>query len=136
MNAVFRIGDQFEARFALEPPDVDSVRRRLESEPEAARELLVRTRFPTPEPVALGEPGAGYPLPWAAQTWVPGVVATDELCQLVVSGSLREPGGCRNLRQSQYNRCSVDQKPPSRAPAWLTGAEWVTQSDPVSKCSR
>jgi len=78
VNAVFRIGDQFAARFALEPRDVESVRRWLESEAEAGRELLGQTRFPTPEPVALGEPGAGYPLPWAVQTWVPGVVATDE----------------------------------------------------------
>ena len=35
-------------------------------------------RFATPEPVAIGEPGAGYPLPWAVQTWLPGVTATDD----------------------------------------------------------
>jgi aminoglycoside phosphotransferase (APT) family kinase protein len=39
-------------------------------------ELARRTRFATPEPVALGEPGAGYPLPWSVQTWLPGVTAT------------------------------------------------------------
>jgi aminoglycoside phosphotransferase (APT) family kinase protein len=78
VNAIFRIGDQFAARFPLEPRDVGSTRRWLESEVEAARELVGRTRFPTPKPVALGEPGAGYPLPWAVQTWLPGVVATDE----------------------------------------------------------
>ncbi len=54
------------------------MRRRLQSEALAARELPGRTRFPTPEPVALGEPGAGYPLPWSVQTWLPGTVATDE----------------------------------------------------------
>ncbi|MEU0569376.1 aminoglycoside phosphotransferase family protein [Nonomuraea sp. NPDC005983] len=78
VNAVFRIGDGFAARFPLQPGDVDATRRWLESEAEAARELVGRTRFRTPEPVALGEPGAGYPLPWSAQTWLPGVVATDE----------------------------------------------------------
>lgn len=78
VNAVFRIGDRFAARFPLEPADVESTRRRLGSEAEAARELAGRTRFPTPEPVALGEPGAGYPLPWSVQTWLSGVVATDE----------------------------------------------------------
>ena len=77
-NAIFRIGDQFVARFPLQPADVGGTRHRLESEAEAARELVGRTRFPTPEPVALGEPGAGYPLPWAVQTWLTGVVATDE----------------------------------------------------------
>jgi aminoglycoside phosphotransferase (APT) family kinase protein len=61
-----------------QPGDTGSVRRWLESEAEAARELAGRTRFRTPEPVALGEPGAGYPLPWSVQTWLPGVVATDE----------------------------------------------------------
>jgi aminoglycoside phosphotransferase (APT) family kinase protein len=78
VNAIFRIGDRFAARFPLEPRDVGSARRWLESEAEAARELVGRTRFRTPEPVALGEPGAGYPLPWSVQTWLPGVVATDE----------------------------------------------------------
>jgi aminoglycoside phosphotransferase (APT) family kinase protein len=78
VNAIFRIGDQFAARLALELRDVGSARRWLESEAKAARELVGRTRFPTPQPVALGEPGAGYPLPWSVQTWLPGVVATDE----------------------------------------------------------
>jgi aminoglycoside phosphotransferase (APT) family kinase protein len=45
---------------------------------EAARELAGRTRFLTPEPVALGEPGAGYPLPWSVQTWLPGIAADNE----------------------------------------------------------
>lgn len=34
--------------------------------------------LPVPVPVALGEPGPGYPLPWAVQTWVPGATATDD----------------------------------------------------------
>jgi aminoglycoside phosphotransferase (APT) family kinase protein len=76
VNAIFRIGDHIAARFPLE--DVGSTRRRLEAEAEAARELVGRTRFRTPVPVAIGEPGAGYPLPWAIQTWLPGVVATEE----------------------------------------------------------
>ncbi len=78
VNAIFRIGDRYTARLPLESADIESTRRWLESEAEAARELVGRTRFPTPEPVALGEPGAGYPLPWSVQTWLPGAVATDE----------------------------------------------------------
>jgi len=50
----------------------------LESEAKAARELAGRTRFATPEPVAVGDPGAGYPLPWSVQTWLPGVTAVDQ----------------------------------------------------------
>lgn len=78
VNAIFQIGDHFAARFPLEPRDIRSARRWLESEAAAGRELAGRTRFATPEPVALGDPGAGYPLPWSVQTWLPGVVATDE----------------------------------------------------------
>lgn len=78
VNAIYRVGELFAARFPLQTGDVESTRRQLESEAEAARELVGRTRFPTPTPVALGEPGAGYPLPWSVQTWLPGVVAADE----------------------------------------------------------
>jgi aminoglycoside phosphotransferase (APT) family kinase protein len=62
VNSIFRMGDQLAARFALKPDDAGAMRRHLESEARAARALAGRTRFPTPEPVALGEPGAGYPL--------------------------------------------------------------------------
>jgi aminoglycoside phosphotransferase (APT) family kinase protein len=78
VNAIFRIGDQLVARFPLRARDVEATRRLLAAEAEAARELVGRTRFATPEPVALGEPGPGYPLPWSVQTWLPGVVATDD----------------------------------------------------------
>jgi aminoglycoside phosphotransferase (APT) family kinase protein len=77
VNALFRIGDQLAARFPLRPAGVDETRRWLESEAEAARELLGRTPFPTPEPVAVGDPGAGFPLPWSVQTWLPGTTATE-----------------------------------------------------------
>ncbi|WP_334270893.1 aminoglycoside phosphotransferase family protein [Saccharopolyspora indica] len=75
VHAIFRIGERFTARFPLEPGEAGAKRDELEAEAAAARELLGRTRFRTPEPIALGEPGAGYPLPWSVQTWVPGVVA-------------------------------------------------------------
>jgi aminoglycoside phosphotransferase (APT) family kinase protein len=78
VSTIYRIGGQLAARFALRPGDAAAERRQLESEAAAARELAGRTRFATPEPVAIGEPGAGYPLPWAVQTWLPGVTALDE----------------------------------------------------------
>jgi aminoglycoside phosphotransferase (APT) family kinase protein len=78
VNAIFRIGDQLAARLPLQLGDLQAIRRWLESEADAARELLGRTRFPIPEPVALGEPGPGYPLPWSVQTWLPGITATEE----------------------------------------------------------
>jgi aminoglycoside phosphotransferase (APT) family kinase protein len=78
VNAIFRIGEQLAARFPLQPGAAGTVRSELEREASAARRLAGRTRFRTPEPVALGEPGAGYPLPWSVQTWLPGVTATDD----------------------------------------------------------
>jgi len=78
VNAIFRIGDELAARFPLQPADLDETRRMLKREAEAAAELADRTRFRTPRPIALGEPGPGYPLPWSVQTWVPGEIATPE----------------------------------------------------------
>jgi aminoglycoside phosphotransferase (APT) family kinase protein len=78
VNAIFRIGDRFTARFPLRPGDVDETLRRLVGEADAARELARHTRFPVPDPVALGRPGHGYPLPWSVQTWLSGTTATTE----------------------------------------------------------
>jgi len=78
VNAIFRIGDRLVARFPLQGSDAETVLRSLDSESSAAAELVGRTRFATPEPVGIGVPGAGYPLPWAVQTWLPGIVATDD----------------------------------------------------------
>jgi aminoglycoside phosphotransferase (APT) family kinase protein len=76
VNAIFRIGETLAARFPLQPAQVAETRRVLEAEAEATRELRRHTRFPVPEPVAVGEPGHGYPLPWSVQTWLPGATAT------------------------------------------------------------
>jgi aminoglycoside phosphotransferase (APT) family kinase protein len=78
VHAIYRIGERLTARFPLRATDPDEVRMRLEIEATAARELADCSPVPTPEPVALGEPGYGYPLPWAVQTWIPGRVATDD----------------------------------------------------------
>jgi aminoglycoside phosphotransferase (APT) family kinase protein len=72
VHAIARLGDDLVARFPLQPGDPDEVRRTLEREADAARSLAGRLRVPVPEPVALGEPGRGYPLPWSVQTWLPG----------------------------------------------------------------
>jgi len=77
-NAIFRIGSQFAARFPLHPLEADAAIQWLRAEADAARELAGRTRFATPEPIAIGEPGEGYPLPWSVQTWLAGIVASDD----------------------------------------------------------
>ncbi|WP_167218230.1 aminoglycoside phosphotransferase family protein [Kribbella shirazensis] len=77
VNAVFRIGDELTARFPIQPGDAATVRQELEDEADAARRLHAMSPYPTPRPVAIGAPAAGYPLPWAVQTWVDGTIAYD-----------------------------------------------------------
>lgn len=67
-----------------EAPDVQMHANQLSVSLEAVREL------PHPEPVAIGKPGAGYPLPWSVQTWIPGIVATDQ----DPGEPIRHPGCC------------------------------------------
>ncbi len=81
VNSIFRIGDQCVARFPLVFDDDEAaVRAQLEHEAAAAGELIGHTRFATPRPIAIGEPGVGYPLPWSVNTWVPGHPATADDC--------------------------------------------------------
>ncbi|GAA1685529.1 aminoglycoside phosphotransferase family protein [Kribbella yunnanensis] len=77
VNALFRIGDSFVARFPLQPGDPVQVCRELVDEVAAARRLRAISPYPTPEPIALGEPGDGYPLPWSVYTWLDGTTAYD-----------------------------------------------------------
>ncbi|AZP15287.1 aminoglycoside phosphotransferase family protein [Streptomyces aquilus] len=77
VNAIFRIGDDLCARFPLRPTDAGEALAVLEQEARASAELAQVSPFPVPEPLALGKPGAGYPMPWSVQTWLPGTVASD-----------------------------------------------------------
>lgn len=77
VNAIFRIGDDLAARFPLRLADAADALAVLEQEAQASAELAQVSCFPAPEPVALGKPGAGYPMPWSIQTWLPGTIASD-----------------------------------------------------------
>ncbi|MFI6093074.1 aminoglycoside phosphotransferase family protein [Streptomyces sp. NPDC051218] len=77
VNAIFRIGNDLSARFPMRLADAAEALAVLEQEARASAELAQVSRFPVPEPVALGKPGAGYPMPWSVQTWLPGTVAFD-----------------------------------------------------------
>ncbi len=76
VNAIFRIGDDLSARFPLSPADPAATASVLTREAAAMRQLASVCSVPTPVQVAQGVPGAGYPLPWSVQTWIPGAVAT------------------------------------------------------------
>ncbi|WP_285601192.1 aminoglycoside phosphotransferase family protein [Kineosporia sp. NBRC 101731] len=77
VNAVFRIGDELAARFPLRPGDPQETADGFAREAEAARKLAEHTRFRVPQSLALGEPGLGYPLPWAVQTWLDGPTGSE-----------------------------------------------------------
>jgi aminoglycoside phosphotransferase (APT) family kinase protein len=92
VSAIFRLGDRLAARFPLQNANPAAIRRELESEAAAARELAAATRFPVPAVLALGEPGRGYPLPWSVQTWLPGRTGdeVDPAGEVAFAGDLAE----------------------------------------------
>ncbi|WP_285725177.1 phosphotransferase [Psychromicrobium xiongbiense] len=88
VSSLFRLGEELLLRFPLESADPEAKRVELEAEVAAARRLLDLSRpragaglhkptVQTPEPLALGEPGEGYPLPWSVYRWIPGRVAVN-----------------------------------------------------------
>lgn len=86
VNAIFRIGEDHAARFPLRDDDPAPVTELLDEDQQAAAEFADAVA-PTaaPRPVAIGEPGRGYPLPWSIQTWVAGATATGSEPERVAS---------------------------------------------------
>ncbi|MEK7475766.1 MAG: phosphotransferase [Candidatus Coatesbacteria bacterium] len=72
VNAIFRVGDALAVRLPLHSGDSGAVREWLAEEARAAFEFGAVSPVPSPRPIAQGEPGHGYPLPWCVQTWLPG----------------------------------------------------------------
>ena len=69
VNALYRLGDDLVLRLPLRP---GTSRDTLAAEQDHARRLAPHLPVAVPEPVALGEPGEGYPGPWAVYRWIPG----------------------------------------------------------------
>jgi aminoglycoside phosphotransferase (APT) family kinase protein len=78
VHAVFRIGGQVSARFPLRSGDPSVARAALDQEAVSARELAAAVTVEIPEPLAIGAPGEGYPLPWSLHRWVPGATAAED----------------------------------------------------------
>lgn len=106
VNAIFRIGHDLAARFPLLGHDPVQARASLAAEIEVARDLADAASVPTPETVAIGEPGADYPLQWSVQTWLSGHDATIEdpagsnafapdLAELIAGMRAHDTGGRR-----------------------------------------
>jgi aminoglycoside phosphotransferase (APT) family kinase protein len=82
VNAIFRIGDDLYARLprlAKYEPDLHREREWL---PRLAPSLSLRV----PEPVALGEPGYGYPFEWGIYRWLDGAAYAGEAGESTAGG--------------------------------------------------
>jgi aminoglycoside phosphotransferase (APT) family kinase protein len=77
VNAIYRLGDQLYARLPRVPRYVRALEREWRWLPELAPELTLRI----PEPVALGQPAAEYPVTWAIYRWIDGHPYTDQLVE-------------------------------------------------------
>ncbi|MEV4825319.1 aminoglycoside phosphotransferase family protein [Micromonospora sp. NPDC049274] len=75
VHALFRVGAEVVLRFPLRPGADSDLRAELAREQEYAVLLAAHLPVAVPEPLGLGEPGDGYPGPWAAYRWIPGAPA-------------------------------------------------------------
>ncbi|GAA4911734.1 aminoglycoside phosphotransferase (APT) family kinase protein [Stackebrandtia albiflava] len=75
VNALFRVGDDLVARFPLQPDASAEFRAELSERIALAHRLAERLPLAIPEPVAVGEPGPGYPGLWTVHRWLPGATA-------------------------------------------------------------
>jgi aminoglycoside phosphotransferase (APT) family kinase protein len=75
VNALFRLGDDIVLRFDLFPSDDPVWRTKLLAAQERVTRLARRVSIQLPVPLAIGEPGDGYPGFWAAYEWIPGAAA-------------------------------------------------------------
>ncbi len=67
-NAIWRLGDELVVRLPRIGWAAGQIAREATWLPQLAPLLPVAV----PEPVAVGEPGCGYPFPWAVHRWIPG----------------------------------------------------------------
>jgi aminoglycoside phosphotransferase (APT) family kinase protein len=75
VNAIYRIGEHRCARLPRVQRWAESLAEEALWLPRLAPGLTLRI----PEPVALGQPGEGYPFGWAVFDWIDGEQYTDEL---------------------------------------------------------
>jgi aminoglycoside phosphotransferase (APT) family kinase protein len=68
INAVYRLGDSLTVRLPLTSGGVEDIALEARWLPALAPVLPVTI----PAVVAMGEPGEGYPWPWAVHTWIEG----------------------------------------------------------------
>ena len=100
VNAIFRVGDSITARFALRPDDPEQALTRLRLESAASAEFALVSSVAAPDPLGIGRPGHGYPMPWSTQSWLPGVTASPDSHETSLTLALDVAELVDRLRQS------------------------------------
>lgn len=115
VNAIYRLGDDLCVRL----PRVRRWAGDLETELQWLPKLASHLTLAVPEPVAMGEPGNGYPFRWAIYRWLDGETfatarvvderqAADDLAQFVAELRRIDPAGApRSGREPLRNLNSV-----------------------------
>ncbi len=76
VNVIYRLGDDLCVRL----PRIERYARSLDREMEWLPQLAPHLPLAIPEPLVRGEPGEGYPFPWAVYRWIEGeTFATDRI---------------------------------------------------------
>jgi aminoglycoside phosphotransferase (APT) family kinase protein len=70
-NATFRLGERMSVRLPSSPAYVEQVEKEHRWLPVLAPQLPL----PIPDPLAMGEPGCGFPRPWSVYRWIEGRTA-------------------------------------------------------------
>ena len=70
-NATFRLGRHMSVRLPSSPAYVEGVAKEHRWLPVLAPQLPL----PIPEPLAMGQPGLGFPRPWSVYRWIDGQTA-------------------------------------------------------------
>lgn len=70
-NATFRLGEHMSVRLPSSPAYAEQAGKEHRWLPVLAPQLPL----PIPEPLALGEPGCGFPRPWSVNRWIDGQTA-------------------------------------------------------------
>lgn len=83
-NRTFHLGDDLSVRL----PSAEPYALAVVKEHHWLPILRPQLPLPIPEPVGLGEPGAGYPHPWSVYRWLPGTPAErDQITDLTAFAS-------------------------------------------------
>ena len=77
-NAIYRLGDDMAVRL----PRIHWAIRQVDKEQRWLPRLAPHLPLALPVPLRMGEPGEGYPFPWAVYEWLPGESADGTLPDL------------------------------------------------------